>query len=382
MRAILAALQAAPVDADLLIVTDSLSARQAILRPMVSEGRRHRSGARSLVMACRKLILLRASYGGNTSLEFVRSHTEATDWRSVGNAVADAHAARAAGPAEPFLLCEERVVFWRGDLQAANHVSGNLRDVLRGLVREDLVRAWRHAPTQGELVREHGHRLAGWLDVVRRDGDGERLLVALQMCTLQVPTPCRTLWGRPREPGALLCAMCGSISTPRHPFVCPGTAPARRVMQHEVTVVMKEAVRTLIESDTTSAAHQQLCLKLCSGHHRWLDLLCPPVFLGCSDYCDELHGLIASIESTDRWTGLCGLIPEALCALLLPPPSSNFVVADTRPVVKRVKPLVHQLQFTILDAVARVIREWTALHEEASLLPCRLPPWLEIHVPP
>ena len=60
VRAILAALQTAPADATLYIITDSLSAMQAITHPCVSEGRRHRSGARALVSACRKLVLLRA----------------------------------------------------------------------------------------------------------------------------------------------------------------------------------------------------------------------------------------------------------------------------------------------------------------------------------
>ena len=130
VRAILAALQAAPADANLCIITDSLSAMQAITHPCVSEGRRHRSGARALVSACRKLVLLRALHGGRTSFEFVRSHTGAPDWRSRGNEAADAHAGSNVGSAVPFMTCEERFVFWRQRSPSPEHVSGNLRAVL------------------------------------------------------------------------------------------------------------------------------------------------------------------------------------------------------------------------------------------------------------
>ena len=201
---------------------------------------------------------------------------------------------------------------------------------LRDHVRRDLVQQWELAPTQGEVVREHGTRLVRWLDTVRREGDGARLLFALEMCTLQVSTPCRLLWGSSREPSAITCSLCGSLSSPRHPFLCPGTTAARQVMQRRVATAACAATLPLIESGVTSTAHQQLCLQICSSHLRWFDLSCQPEPDCVSD--GELPALAADIESFDRWAGLCGLLPKGLCTLLLPPPHYYFVAGNVRPV--------------------------------------------------
>ena len=82
-------------------------------------------------------------------------------------------------------------MFWRQRPPSPEHVSGNLRAVLRDIFRQRVTREWKCAPAQGELVREHGERLTRWLDVVRRAGNGVHLLVALQLSTLQTSTPSR-----------------------------------------------------------------------------------------------------------------------------------------------------------------------------------------------
>ena len=190
------------------------------------------------------------------------AHTAAPDWRSRGNEAADVHAGSNVGSAVPLMTCEERFVFWRQRPPSPEHVSGNLRAVLRDIFRQRVTREWKCAPAQGELVREHGERLTRWLDVVRRAGNGVHLLVALQLSTLQTSTPSRLLWGRSREPDALLCSLCGYAATPRHPFTCPGTAAARRVLQHRVTLALRAVVTPLLRSETTSIRHRHACLRL------------------------------------------------------------------------------------------------------------------------
>ena len=80
--------------------------------------------------------MLRALHGGRTSFEFVRSHTGAPDCRSRGNEAADVHAGSNVESAVPLMTCEERFVFWRQRPPSPEHVSGNLRAVLRDICRQ------------------------------------------------------------------------------------------------------------------------------------------------------------------------------------------------------------------------------------------------------
>jgi hypothetical protein len=384
VRAILAALQSTPVDTDLRIVTDCLSALQSLAVEVVSEGRRLRSGARSLITSCRNLLWIRAAHGANTTFDFVNSHTGALDWRSRGNEVADSFAAVAVGHAPPFLAHEEEFVFWHklhNPPTPPAHVSGNLRTVLRDCLNASLVTKWCLTRTQGEIVRMLGPSMVTWLDTIRRSGDGNALLFALQMTTLQIPTPCKTLWSAHRDPASLTCPLCKSRSSPRHPFVCPYTSEARRTALHLVRDALCAAVAPITTSDVTTPAHRDCCLDLCASPLRWLDLTCPsiPLFYRDTPLCLRPH--LASIEESDRWAGLCGLIPTGLRTLLLLPDSCAFVVGDPLHIRAQVAPLMRKLQFAVLEMASSVLDEWCKLCALSSEPPRKLPPWLAAHLP-
>ena len=85
-----------PVNAPLTVYTDALSAKQSIERPHISRTARFRLGGRPFVPTIRHLISLRSKHGAPTNFVHVRSHTEAKDFASRGNAFADIIADRAA----------------------------------------------------------------------------------------------------------------------------------------------------------------------------------------------------------------------------------------------------------------------------------------------
>ena len=96
----------------------------------------------------------------------------------------------------------------------------------------------------------------------------------------------------------------------------------------------------------------------------------------------ELLEHYADIGSFDRWTGLCGLLPEGLYRLLLPAPGCGFAGSDVRSTASEVAPLVRRLQFTILSSAADVLRNWITLQADLSTRPLGVPPWLAVLVPP
>ena len=138
------------------------------------------------MVACRELLELRLQHGGGTVFVHVHSHTEGSDWPSLGNAAADIVAGEAASDTgfqderdTPFLGCEEDFVFWVRKGEQDFHVSGDLRSTLKSQAMSSLVSSLQSLGTQGAVAREAGMALLGRFDAVRKARDSDLLLFLL-----------------------------------------------------------------------------------------------------------------------------------------------------------------------------------------------------------
>jgi hypothetical protein len=108
----------------------------------------------------------------------IHFHTEGEDFRSKGNAAADREADSASADQSetsvterefPFLTNEEKFVFWETRPNGlVCHVSGDLRDPVKKLIKASLLAEWSSKPTQGSLARSHGGGFLSQLEAVRK----------------------------------------------------------------------------------------------------------------------------------------------------------------------------------------------------------------------
>ena len=220
-----------------------------------------------MIKACRLLIRRKRAVGSNVHFEHVHSHSGKDDPNSQGNALADLHAsADASRHAPPHLQCEETMTFWqsehskpcKGRPGGLHHVAGNLRSVLQRTAEDVALTRWRACTTQGWVARQTA-AAAAWLTKIRKTGDGGLLLFALQMSTMQLPTPDRMLWGPARAESELTCKLCGKRCSPRHPFTCEANTKAARRLDGTVKLHLANVVKELARTGATPGEHTDIC---------------------------------------------------------------------------------------------------------------------------
>ena len=378
--ALVTALRAVPVNCDLVIYTDSLSAKQVLERPLIAVSRRLRLGARSLAVTAREIVRVRAAHGARTRVHHVRSHTLGRDLASRGNAYADVSAGEAAADSAfdderytPFLHNEERVVFWQlpqlsddgGGGSEPLHISGNLRDVLSRQCEAADVRLWANAGesnAQGFTARMHGPQLAGLLRRVRRTKDAPLLLFLLLASTRQLATADKLYWPvSSRTPALMACRHCGKTQTAEHVQQCSAVhhlvlerrkEVARRLELITVTPLafakLDSAVRGLLLAAPQSFCWYDLNRPLSLRGFAGIDLAAPAQRLAC-----------ATLNSHDRWAGSLGVLPRGLQSLLCPEPSSYGASEHLHKAIRReASDQLGLLQLAILRHTKCIYEAW------------------------
>ena len=336
LGALLATLQALPLDSSVTIVTDATSAIPVLLKKVTPAGAELRTGCRAQIRACRHIITLKSSLGGNVSFRPVRSHTGAPDPDSEGNRLADRTAPLSMSRETPPFLLGEDFAFWKpadgkpclGHPRGLRHIAGDLRKTALQLTNKQLLQRWAKHPLQGATPREAGGRMLDWVTRIRRTKDPNLLLFLLQMVTKQLPVPTRTLWGTQRSDTAILCALCHEPCDHEHPFVCRANDAARAAFRLLTKTALHLTITKLEESGATTQAHISDCREF-AEHSNYTDLLAPP---GAWGFPGEHHpdplaaSALHDAELHDRWTTLCGIPPAGLIELLTP--ASHFMECD------------------------------------------------------
>jgi ribonuclease HI len=386
LRAILAALQAVPINVTIKFVTDAQSAIHAILKDLLPEGTRLRLGCRSLVISCRELIQLRTLWDAPTTFKHVRSHTGLVDTDSIGNRLADHAAPKAASwEAPPFLMAEEKYVLWerkpckKGSPDRLCHIAGNLRKTLKSLANQHVLDSWQQKRTQGSVPRLAGMKVMRWLETIRNLGNNSLLLFLMQMVTKQLPDVHKTDWD---SNNIVRCKLCGEHCTPEHPFTCPHNHTARTEMTSLVRWKLKKIINHLADTGIVGHDHLAMCYDF-ANRSNWLNLTHEPGgwgFPGDNIVNQNLQATLTDIEHTDKWVNLCGILPTGLTDLLQP--ANRFLQCDDV-TAKTARKTVHgnltALQLTILGESRRVLETWRKLQRHISLTYTRPPPWLPVH---
>jgi hypothetical protein len=363
LSAIIATLFAIPLNAHILFVSDSLSACQAIGRPLVNESHRLRLGCRAQLKTIRQLIETRATYGGRTSFDFTRAHTELTDTLSRGNAIADKAANTAAHDDRyemerdsPFLFNEERAVFWQTPEAGTSgkdwHIPSDLRITLQRRLKLASLKTWQdRTSSQGNVARSCGSLLLSHLDFVRRTCDGSLLLFALLLCTEQLPTSDRLIFPlESRTQEDILCPRC--LRRPQsasHSFKCISVRHRVRDLRESVRIDLEFLVKPILDARN-----------LCDQDHQTVSAA--PSLLRWYDPSSEFPSNLPdadSVDSFNRIAGIAGIIPPGLADLLRLDPKRSGVRECLQSSVRKTNAsLLADLSLSILRRARGIFEDW------------------------
>ena len=260
MTAILSTLLSVPVQADLRIVSDSMSSMAAILRSDSERGR-IRAAARPVLTCIRRALLTKGHFGAAVSYNHVFSHTSDSSFFARGNRLADARANDERKKASskrsvPFLDGEEGFTAWIDTDLGPCHVIGDLRKELKRWDRQQTLRRWKSLAHQGRCVTSNPGGVTRLCHLVRRQASSKLLRFALLALTEWLPSGryfARMQRVLGHESGKWGCPSCPAAGneTSRHVFSCPSV----RVMLRESC----EKVHTLLTPYDQSSAALDLC---------------------------------------------------------------------------------------------------------------------------
>ena len=363
LSAVIATLFSVPANSTILIVSDSLSACQAIQRPLVCESLRLRLGCRAQLETVRHLIRVRSASGGQTNFAFTRAHTELDNVFSRGNNEADSEAKTAAQNSRfdterdtPFLFKEEKAVFWKTpDSEHGSdlwHISGNLRGTIQRRLQLASLQSWKtRTKSQGKLARSYGSLLLGHLDLVRKARDGSLLLFVLLLITEQLPTADRLIFpvdSRTNE--NMLCSRCNlSTQSNRHVFRCRAVRPLIRALCTTVRRDLEFLVLPMLRTSGLNE-HQRQTLTQTPRLLNWFD--------ASNDFPSGLQGA-ENIDGFDRIAGVSGIIPPGLADLLcLNPDRCGIRECHRSRFKKTIDESLKALSMTILRRALEIFECW------------------------
>jgi hypothetical protein len=395
--AILTAIHSVPLNCSLDIFTDCLSAIQALTCPLLSEGSRLRQGSRAILATIRQLIRLRRVYGARTSLKHVLAHTGAQDLHSRGNDYADSTADSAARDSSllsecevPFLLNEERAIFWESAPAADDtcfvdrkflHVSGDVASALRKQLRQSGLHRWaRHDKgSQGQMARTHGMSLLNRLDDIRRNENSSLLHFALMACTRQLQTADRTMYGASRTRESLLCPVCEQHEeSALHCFQCPSVSQVAELSRDLVTESLTACICPALPPHSLSGP-DRVSPFTCIRDMHWFDPSKPPAgcdfFPGWNYPRSRSRKIMENLDRHDRMAATIGILPPLLRDLFYSTPGQLGVQeADSRDLSKTLDRALSTLRSRLLSSSFRTYSTWFSLRHPTGVTHRHPPP--------
>ena len=354
VRALLAVLHRIPIDVNVFIWSDALSALQVMERPFLPEFKRLRLGCRSLMLPLRTMRSARGLQ--STQLGHVTSHTGGLDAISLGNAMADRQAGMAVDvPAPPALCFEEDFVFWRTGYHTT-HVSGNLRASLMLTCTNTLLAKLRAFRSQGSLARDFGKDLLALLKTVRKTKDTRLLQFLICKATCQLRTTDKTLPGWWRTKLSLRCPLCSGTQDSSHPFVCPGNMAARLRGEQAARRSSHWLIRHVSNWGLFNAVHT-----------RFLHEVLPNLMFyspTAPDWQGDPVGMqahIFPIVEHDRAAGMLGLLPPEFEDALLYLPQFTGTEGQLKDARKSLAKLLPVFQLKLLRSSLSVYEAWLLL---------------------
>ena len=172
LYAIIACLVSTPFHYHLLIVTDSKSAQQSILKFQLhsNERRRLRMQARPLLQMIYDLMKARTSCGGSVKFQHIKAHTDMSDIYSVGNRCADFAANRYRSKhfqsnfRFPDLMKGEKYVAFKCSSidNDAKIIVDDIRRTAKQHMNQMKMQQWKQSSSQKLFAHEASAALASW----------------------------------------------------------------------------------------------------------------------------------------------------------------------------------------------------------------------------
>jgi hypothetical protein len=169
LAGIAVALRIIPIDAHVIIKTDSLAAVLALKKQHRSERKRLRTAARPMIRMIQEMIDKRRDNTGQTSLQWIKAHTNGSSTEAVWNDVADrlANEGRVEGQRydsiPDFTYFDEPILMY----QNGTHVIGDYRKECKRAIDRQTFREWRELKHQGAMISDSKISSAQLVEVVR-----------------------------------------------------------------------------------------------------------------------------------------------------------------------------------------------------------------------
>ena len=380
--AILAVLQAVPINTPLIFYSDCLSAIQALdpsnsssLAPHYKPtSQRLRQGTRPIVSCSRRRLPSRVLWQAPTTFHHVKAHTGKTDILSLGNALADKIANEAAEdpaslPAQqtPFTVNEERIIFWVKHKPNASptHVIGNLRPVIKKQQQKAHLVALKKLRKQGEVARQVGHRLPRRLEQLRKAHKSTMFFFLLRASAQLLPTPeshvARNASNQRTQ--VLHCPLCKRYraATSRHSFECTAVIPLLTSLHHPIPAILTSlALPTLASPHVTAATKARI--RTLTATMAWYKPYAPLHNADPSQWSEEGMANIDAMNKYDRYCGMLGFLPPKIEQLLIPKELWESTPEQSiNSLRQHIDEHKQRLQDLLLESAATAFHHWKSL---------------------
>jgi hypothetical protein len=341
--ATLAAILGVPLDADLLIVTDALSALQSIHYGRtwdwglcahlssfgIPDRKRILAAMRPYITYIRMAITQRT---GRTTLEHVRSHSGATTTHALGNDRADKIANEARRAVDPDEWCGPNVQ----DIAACEPITvsteaedyGIVLGALRPRLLTERIKATldflasrtKRSPRASDLANTHGRRILSWTNAARYSRCGELMKLVVLALTQALPSE-HVLWQARKHTNndnrGPSCKLCGHPEDNNEHALCRCTNRAVTAARTYACTLATDAFRyadndvkhhtgpALMDVSALSAGPSQLM-------RAWFD----PSRQLMLEVCPLVSSAAKALETFCPLAGMLGILPKGVRSIL------------------------------------------------------------------
>jgi ribonuclease HI len=389
--AILATLQALPVNTPIKFYTDCLAAL-LVLAPALTgtlanrytpTAKALRRGARPIVNTSERLLQIRDRYT-TTDFQHVKAHTGNKDIQSQGNAVADRHANAAAEDPDnigeqttPFITNESRFIFWTQlkPNQAHTHVIGNIRPAIKKQQENALLAELRKQPKQGAVARAVGPALVRRFTRLRQQRNHGLFMFLLRASAQLLPTPeaaHRAADQRSRD--NLLCKACRlhRVASSRHALNCPATIKLQLALHAQVEELLKRLVAPVLccphvtPEEKATIATLPKDLHWYKPYHPHNDRARTP-----PHWSSRHRELYESIDKYDRYCGVLGFLPKQLALIAFPESFWDNTPEHALNTVRlHIEDTLQSIQDTLTLAAYKTFTDWKKKADHPSRIHC------------
>ena len=183
-------------------------------------------------------------------------------------------------------------------------------------------------------------------------------------CTQQLPTADRLLWSPDRLTNLPCPHGCDHQQTNFHAFVCPATRHAVTAMRKSVHHLLLQLALPTRYAPGISSAHKALLDDACLNLN-WYDPCRPAkndsTFAGANCADPDIRSTLHGFDTSDRLSGLLGILPPGLIDFLRPDPSKLGVPERAHRSFRRdTERLTSEISTILLSSARTIFANWTS----------------------